>query len=234
MRTDNVSFVFLRCYPSTGAAQEQPIHCVSEDGGTRNCPVDTKQGASLVKQRGETHCNQEKSWGSDDKGIWVDHGCSGDFAPGPATTGGRWEKIVTCTSDGGKKYCDANTHHGVKLVKQHGDAPCKEGRRGATTGWGFGWTRDAARTLRWAERRNRQRRDPSDEAKAKEAEDKTCLKEVGKARSDQMVKQCLQVSPATHPPCNAQNSCELITDEIRRSCQLLGQDGPGFCSGYLK
>jgi hypothetical protein len=74
----------------------------------------------------------------------------------------------------------------------------------------------------------------SDEAAAKSAEDKTCLKQVGKARSDQLVKQCLQVSPATHPPCNAQNSCELIEDEIRRSCQMLGQEGPGFCSGYIK
>ena len=71
-----------------------------------------------------------------------------------------------------------------------------------------------------------------DESKVKKAEDKTCLQQVGKARSDQMVKQCLQVSMATHPPCNGENSCKLITDEIRRSCQLLGNDGPGFCDEY--
>jgi hypothetical protein len=47
-----------------------------------------------------------------------------------------------------------------------------------------------------------------------------------------LVEQCRQVSPGTHPPCNAENSCRVITDEIRRSCQLLGRDGPRFCEEY--
>ncbi|WP_343237380.1 hypothetical protein [Xanthomonas sp. D-109] len=37
---------------------------------------------------------------------------------------------------------------------------------------------------------------------------------------------CRAVSPATHPPCNAANSCAMIDDEIARSCALLGRDGP--------
>jgi hypothetical protein len=47
-----------------------------------------------------------------------------------------------------------------------------------------------------------------------------------------LVNECLQVSPATHPPCNAQNSCALIISEIRRSCSMLGQGAPGFCADY--
>lgn len=60
----------------------------------------------------------------------------------------------------------------------------------------------------------------------------TCTDEVGPDRSKQLVEQCLQVSPATHPPCNAQNSCQLIIDEIKRSCALLAANAPKFCSEY--
>jgi hypothetical protein len=59
-----------------------------------------------------------------------------------------------------------------------------------------------------------------------------CIKAVGAERSKKLVEECLQVSPATHPPCNSQNSCELIIDEIRRSCALLQQNQPGFCDEY--
>ncbi len=54
----------------------------------------------------------------------------------------------------------------------------------------------------------------------------------GIERSRQLVNECIQVSPATHPPCNAQNACSLIVDEIKRGCALLGQGAPGFCAEY--
>jgi hypothetical protein len=60
----------------------------------------------------------------------------------------------------------------------------------------------------------------------------TCLNAVGIERSRQLVNECLQVSPATHPPCNAQNACSLIVDEIKRGCALIGQGAPGFCAEY--
>jgi hypothetical protein len=60
----------------------------------------------------------------------------------------------------------------------------------------------------------------------------TCLNAVGIERSRQLVNECLQVSPATHPPCNAQNACSLIVDEIKRGCGLIGQGAPGFCAEY--
>jgi hypothetical protein len=46
------------------------------------------------------------------------------------------------------------------------------------------------------------------------------------------VDQCLEVSPATHPPCNVANPCVLIKDEIGRGCALLGKDAPAFCRQY--
>jgi hypothetical protein len=60
----------------------------------------------------------------------------------------------------------------------------------------------------------------------------TCLNAVGIERSRQLANECLQVSPATHPPCNAQNACSLIVDEIKRGCALIGQGAPGFCAEY--
>ena len=60
----------------------------------------------------------------------------------------------------------------------------------------------------------------------------TCLNAVGVERSRQLVNECLQVSPATHPPCNAQNACSMIVDEIKRGCALIGQGAPGFCAEY--
>lgn len=54
-----------------------------------------------------------------------------------------------------------------------------------------------------------------------------CSVSIGAAKAARMVKACLAVSPATHPPCNAANSCAMIEDEIARGCALLGDDAKG-------
>lgn len=50
----------------------------------------------------------------------------------------------------------------------------------------------------------------------------SCSVERGQAAAQKLVKSCTSVSPATHPPCNAANSCAIIEDEIARSCALIG------------
>jgi hypothetical protein len=60
----------------------------------------------------------------------------------------------------------------------------------------------------------------------------SCLKTAGAVRANELVRRCLKVSPATHPPCNAENACSLIRDEIRRGCGLLGDRAPQFCGQY--
>lgn len=52
----------------------------------------------------------------------------------------------------------------------------------------------------------------------------SCLSDIGAAASARLVERCIQVSPATHPPCNAQNSCALIQGEIDRACAMYGPD----------
>ncbi|MBZ9816658.1 lysozyme inhibitor LprI family protein [Mesorhizobium sp. CA7] len=60
-----------------------------------------------------------------------------------------------------------------------------------------------------------------------------CVQSAGKAKSDQYVSQCVQVSPATNPPCNGQNACDMMIDEIKRGCAVIGNDNPpAFCSAY--
>jgi len=59
-----------------------------------------------------------------------------------------------------------------------------------------------------------------------------CVQAVGAGQSKKLVEECLQVSPATHPPCNSQNSCQLIIGEIKRSCSILQKNQPSFCGDY--
>lgn len=225
-----VVLVALLCTASI--ARGQTVACSSADGNRTYCEADTRNGVRLVKQLSEAECKQNESWGYDDKGIWVDHGCSGEFAltSEGAATGG--VKIVTCSSDGEKKYCDANTGRGVKLIKQRSEAPCKKGSTWDYDGLGIWVDQGCSADFALGGAVPAGTTGGNTTAGEKPARDVSCLKSAGKARAEQLVKQCLQVSPATHPPCNAENSCAIIRSEIQRSCALLGPDAPGFCNGY--
>ena len=51
--------------------------------------------------------------------------------------------------------------------------------------------------------------------------------------ADDMVEFCKQVSPATHPPCNADNECSLIEAEISRGCRMVSpEERPAQCKGF--
>ena len=69
-------------------------------------------------------------------------------------------------------------------------------------------------------------------ADATPAPEKPCRETAGAEKSKTLVKQCLEVSPATHPPCNAANACSLIVDEITRGCAMIEKDAPAFCAEY--
>ena len=65
----------------------------------------------------------------------------------------------------------------------------------------------------------------------------TCNEDVGAELATVYVEQCLDISPATHPPCNAENCCELIQNEIARGCAMIAEDAPeetpDYCAEYL-
>lgn len=52
---------------------------------------------------------------------------------------------------------------------------------------------------------------------------RSCIGELGLEKAKALVRTCLELSPATHPPCNVENSCSIIRAEIKRSCDYLKQ-----------
>jgi hypothetical protein len=48
----------------------------------------------------------------------------------------------------------------------------------------------------------------------------SCRATLGAKKAAALVRVCRLMSPATHPPCNAANSCAMIVDEIERGCAL--------------
>ncbi len=93
------------------------------------------------------------------------------------------------------------------------------------------FTRSDKRRVSFA--RGRMSAQPCEVAKATSVPSATgppsCREERGLPAARLLVDQCLKVSPATHPPCNADNDCALIQSEIRRGCDIIGSDAPGFC-----
>lgn len=65
-------------------------------------------------------------------------------------------------------------------------------------------------------------------------DERPCVEALGEAASARLVQRCIAVSPATRPPCNSANPCDLIQGEIDRSCAMWTRDGetpPKECKG---
>jgi uncharacterized protein len=65
--------------------------------------------------------------------------------------------------------------------------------------------------------------------------DTPCRDTVGAKQAALYVKQCLQVATETHPPCNADNTCELMISHNIYRCAFLGDGNvPKFCAALPK
>ena len=58
------------------------LKCSSDFGTRQVCPVDTRGRVKLSQQISESSCRLGYSWGYDDNGVWVDHGCRAEFEIG--------------------------------------------------------------------------------------------------------------------------------------------------------
>jgi DUF3011 family protein len=70
-------------------AQPATVTCSSKEGERQDCPADTSAGIALQRSLGPGECLLGKTWGYDDKSVWVSDGCSGEFVLGqtaPALT----------------------------------------------------------------------------------------------------------------------------------------------------
>jgi Protein of unknown function (DUF3011) len=63
----------------TSGANATSVVCASKIGERQECPADTSRGVVLARSFGESACLLGKTWGYDDKGVWVADGCVGEF-----------------------------------------------------------------------------------------------------------------------------------------------------------
>jgi hypothetical protein len=68
---------------TTAPAAVTQMTCSSSDGQRQVCPADTSRGVVLAKSTGPAACLLGKTWGYDERSIWVQDGCSGEFMVGP-------------------------------------------------------------------------------------------------------------------------------------------------------
>ena len=78
--------------PPTGAAsvvKAVPVRvsCSSKAGERQECPANTKNGVVLAHSSGEAPCLLGRSWGYDEKSVWVSDGCSAEFVVGEEVPG---------------------------------------------------------------------------------------------------------------------------------------------------
>jgi hypothetical protein len=64
-----------------------PVVCMSSAGQRQHCAADTSAGVVLVTSTGPVACLLGKTWGYDEKGVWVSDGCGGEFLTGPEAAG---------------------------------------------------------------------------------------------------------------------------------------------------
>lgn len=60
----------------------------------------------------------------------------------------------------------------------------------------------------------------------------TCKQALGAVKAQTLVNRCLEVSGSTRPPCNVENSCRLMMDEIKYGCEQIGAAAPQYCKEY--
>jgi hypothetical protein len=65
-------------------ANAATVTCSSKPGERSSCAADTSRGVVLLRSTGAAPCLLGRTWGYDQKSIWVSDGCSGDFVTGPA------------------------------------------------------------------------------------------------------------------------------------------------------
>ena len=111
-----------------------PLTC-SSYGGRKFCAADARWGVELRRQLGERECIEGRTWGYDDRGVWVDHGCRAEFFVFRERHGERRDErygggdrphhTTVCESDYNHTHtCADDTRFGVELRRQLSRTDC--------------------------------------------------------------------------------------------------------------
>jgi hypothetical protein len=128
-------------YSSSGrtsaSANERVVECASDDGRREECSADLRGMRFVdVQQDSRAQCEIGRNFGYDDRGVWVDEGCRGEFLfrsrdrradVGPNAYEGRG-RIVTCESlHDDYEHCEAPGAVSARVVSQTSRAECVQG-----------------------------------------------------------------------------------------------------------
>lgn len=64
------------------AQANRTIRCDSVNMGYRYCSADTDNRVTLTRQISSTECRENRNWGYDRRGVWVNRGCGAEFSVG--------------------------------------------------------------------------------------------------------------------------------------------------------
>lgn len=129
------AFLIVAALPAPSALAAVPpshyrdtvkLYCASDDWRLHWCPVDVGGGVELLKQKSQALCLYGKTWGYDDRGIWVDRGCRADFEAGEISAPPPLEGTFYCASNHFDFHvCRAYFRGGqIRLVNQRSGSPC--------------------------------------------------------------------------------------------------------------
>lgn len=144
---------------------DRRINVESKDGRRAQVSINIPASAKvkLVRQLSDKPCREDRTWGYNRRGIWVDDGCRGVFeidyrngnGNGNGNSGGwgDWndnngakQRIELVSSNDRRKIYRSSNIRDVKLVRQLSDKPCREGRS-----WGHDrnsvWVDDGCRAV---------------------------------------------------------------------------------------
>lgn len=79
-RTGRALAVLVATLTAVSPAFAYTVRCESHDHRYRYCSADVSGGrVTIDRELSDSGCRYGKSWGYDDRGIWVDRGCRADF-----------------------------------------------------------------------------------------------------------------------------------------------------------
>lgn len=129
-------------YPGGGYGNSA-VRCESMDKRTRHCNIDTRRGVQLTRRLSDAPCVQGRTWGYDNRGVWVSNGCRAEFVSGGGgyrpghgnRPGGDYRQTVRCESDDRRqRRCNVSVRRGVDIVRQLSKTRCVQGQN-------WGWDR---------------------------------------------------------------------------------------------
>jgi len=134
------------CMVPSSAARAQPyggeeIECVSHNFAYTRCDMPWRD-ARIVRQLSDTACVRGETWGVDQRGLWVDRGCSARFVAAGHNHGGwypppGWDTrfTVVCESQEYRERFCAVDLGGAGRAWVHRKISGSECIEGSTWGW---------------------------------------------------------------------------------------------------